>query len=205
MTGYLSDLPQSYRDEADMPPDTARGAYFSPDERYRYALWRVWDASLPGVTWVMLNPSTADDRNDDATVAKCMRFARRWGYGRVDVYNLFAFRARRPRDLRAHMALYGEASAVGPRTDQYLLRHLAQRGPMVTFLNNDLDRRHGDIVVCAWGANAARTDRARHVLNLLTDAGAFLHRVGESTTKEGQPPHPLFLREDKVPVLFMAG
>jgi hypothetical protein len=94
--------------------------------------------------------------------------------------------------------------AVGSQTDEYLLRHLAERGPMLTHANNNLAQPHADILVCAWGANGSRTNRTQHVLQMLNRAGVFTHRVGESTTKEGQPPHPLFLRNTLQPVLFRA-
>ncbi len=60
------------------------GATLSVDNVYRYALWRTWDPpadmfepSRPIMTWVMLNPSTADHRVDDPTIRKCIGFAKR--------------------------------------------------------------------------------------------------------------------------------
>lgn len=44
---------------------------------YRYSLTRVWDESLPSVTFVLLNPSTADDVELDPTLRRCIGFARR--------------------------------------------------------------------------------------------------------------------------------
>jgi hypothetical protein len=75
------------------------GATFDAGGAYRYHLWREWDPSLPGVTFVMLNPSTADARQDDPTIRRCIGFARGWGYGRLEVVNLFAYRASSPREL----------------------------------------------------------------------------------------------------------
>jgi hypothetical protein len=196
MSAYPNDQPALY----DMGPNVARGADLSADGVYRYRLWRVWDATRRGVTWIMLNPSTADAHTDDPTVVRCMTYAQDWGYGRIDILNLFALRARDPRQLWAHEPDY----AVGPQTDEYLLRHLAERGPMLTHTNNNLPQPHADILVCAWGANGSRTNRTRHVLRMLHEAGVFTHRVGESTTKEGQPPHPLFLLKTLQPVLFRA-
>ena len=40
------------------------GATFSPCRRYRYTLWRQWD-ERPPATFIMLNPSTADETRDD--------------------------------------------------------------------------------------------------------------------------------------------
>ncbi|MGE3889429.1 MAG: DUF1643 domain-containing protein, partial [Vicinamibacterales bacterium] len=54
-----------------------RGAVLSADGRYRYRLWRLWDDCAPVMTWVLLNPSTADANEDDPTLRKCIGFARR--------------------------------------------------------------------------------------------------------------------------------
>lgn len=197
MPEYPNDQPPLYGNDRGAP-QMIRGAYLSPDGCYRYQLWRVWDESLPGVTWIMLNPSTADHEVDDPTIVRCVDYARRWGYGRMDVFNLFALRSTDPRQLWTHT----EALAIGPQTDEYLMGHLVVRGPMLTYANNGLSRPHADIVVCAWGAHGARTNRTTRVLRMLNDAGVFTHRVGQLLTKEGQPRHPLYLRRDEVPVLF---
>src|SRR5690606_11273664 len=58
-----------------------KGAEFSPCRTYRYALWRIWDEQRPTVTWVMLNPSTADEQADDPTIRRVLGFTRAWGAG----------------------------------------------------------------------------------------------------------------------------
>lgn len=87
------------------------GANFSRCRRFRYALWREWDATLPAVMLIGLNPSTADANHNDPTIRRCIGFARDWGFGGVRVLNLFAFRATYPDDLKA------AADPVGPRND----------------------------------------------------------------------------------------
>lgn len=144
------------------------GATFSRDRRYRYRLWRIWDRSLGIVAFVMLNPSTADATRDDPTIRRCVAFARRWGYGGVEVVNLFGLRATEPRDLcRAR-------DAVGPANDRYLRRV----------------GRRASLVVIAWGVNGAI--RGRTVRRLIGLAGARC--LG--TTRSGEPRHPLYVRSD---------
>ena len=86
-----------------------RAAIISPCGQFRYWLRRQWggDGTL---LYVMLNPSTADADVDDATVRRCIRFARDHGFGAMEVVNLFAHRATKPADLRAavELALRGE-------------------------------------------------------------------------------------------------
>ena len=48
-------------------------AHFSKNRIYRYALWRTWDESKPKVLFVGLNPSTADEIQDDPTIRRCIR------------------------------------------------------------------------------------------------------------------------------------
>jgi hypothetical protein len=75
------------------------GAILSEDRRYRYRLWRAWGDGNRRVAFVGLNPSTADENVDDATIRKCVGFAKRWGFGAIDMINLFAWRSRDPRGL----------------------------------------------------------------------------------------------------------
>lgn len=112
-----------------------RGATFSADRRYRYRLWRRWDRSKPVVAFVMLNPSTADARRDDPTIRRCVGFARTWGFGGVEVVNLYAFRATEPRRLR------DVVDPVGPDNERHVMRAI----------------RRARLVVLAWGAHAEAT------------------------------------------------
>lgn len=47
--------------------------------------------------FIGLNPSTADETQDDPTVRRCIRYAQSWGYGALYMTNIFAFRATDPR------------------------------------------------------------------------------------------------------------
>lgn len=75
------------------------GATLSKCGLYRYELYRIWDNKKPLVLFIMLNPSTADADKDDATIRRCIGFAKSWGYGGIMVGNLFAFRATDPNEL----------------------------------------------------------------------------------------------------------
>lgn len=159
-------------------PPGPRGAIFSPDRRYRYALWRVWDRSRPGVTFIGLNPSTADAATDDPTVRRCLAFAERWGAGAVIVLNLFAYRATHPAEMLAAL------DPIGPRNDAILRRY----------------GRSTPLVVAAWGRHGGHLDRARCVERLL---GRTLHAL--AFTRGGEPRHPLYLRGDLRPRVWRRG
>ena len=75
------------------------GATFSPDRRYRYHLWRCWGSAEHRCAWLMLNPSSAGESEDDPTIRKCIGFAKGWGYSAIDVVNLFALVSTDPAGL----------------------------------------------------------------------------------------------------------
>jgi len=144
-------------------------AVFDATETYRYLLGRVWDARLPRVVFVMLNPSTANAAQDDPTLRRCLGFARSWDCGALEVVNLFAFRAASPRALRA------APDPVGPQNDAFLRQAF----------------RRADLLVAAWGNGGAFRDRDAAVLRLLRAAPAPLCRL--RPTRTGQPGHPLYV------------
>jgi len=153
------------------------GATFSRDRRYRYRLWRRWDLSLPVVAFCMLNPSTADEQRDDPTIRRCIGFAHDWGYGGVEIVNLFAFRATDPRALRH------AADPVGCHND----RHLARAA------------RRATLVVTAWGARAD-VRRARRAMRVLSGQRRSLAHLG--LTRSRQPRHPLYLPRRFRPIRY---
>ena len=59
-------------------------AIFSDCGRYRYSLSRRWENG-ENCVFVGLNPSTADSAKNDATVRKCIHFARSWGFADTHV------------------------------------------------------------------------------------------------------------------------
>jgi len=132
------------------------GATFSRDRRYRYRLWRRWDQTRPVVVFVLLNPSTADARHDDPTIRRCLGFARRWGYGGIEVVNLFAYRASDPRVLRTVRDPVG-------RANRHQVRAALARA---------------ELVVLGWGASTEgdRMFKVSHAYCLgLTSAGQPRH------------------------------
>ena len=156
-------------------PHGVATATFDATRTYRYRLSRTWDPSGPTVAFVMLNPSTADADVLDPTVRRCVGFARDWGFGSLEVVNLFAFRATDPRDL-----LRADAP-VGAANDRAVLDATAG----------------ADRVVVAWGARGTHQGRAEVVAGLLSRAR--VRSVALGTTRDGQPRHPLYVRADRPP------
>ena len=147
------------------------GAEFDSTGCYRYLLWRSWDEQAGRVGFVMLNPSRANAIVNDPTLRRCLGFARSWGYGALEVVNLFAYCTAQPAALRQ------VSDPIGQENDRYL-RALGQRV---------------DHIVFAWGNGGALQSRDRAVMALLGEHN-LIYCLG--TTKLGQPKHPLYLRCD---------
>ena len=117
------------------------GISFSPCRTWRYKLSRRWSKAGPMVAFIGLNPSTADEINDDPTVRRCIGVARRWGFGGMFMLNVFAFRSTNPRVLKT------VADPIGPRNDAALLNTC----------------RRCDMVAACWGMWGGLFDRHRAV------------------------------------------
>lgn len=150
------------------------GAELSTCRRYRYSLWRLWDSSKPYVLFVGLNPSTADEYEDDPTLLKCIQYATKWGYGGLYMANLFAFRATQPEDL------FKADNPIGDKNDDWIKR-----------LNNK-----AAMTVAAWGNHGLFMGRSSDIKPQLKSL-YFL-----KLNKTGEPAHPLYLRSNLIPSQF---
>lgn len=149
--------------------DAPSTAVYSDCERYRYSLTRVWDPGGAKAMFVMLNPSTATEVQNDPTVERCERRARALGFGAFRVTNIFAWRDTDPRRMRA------ADDPVGPENDAAILE----------------GADWADHIVAAWGTHGAHLDRGRQVEALLRGTGLPLYHLG--LTRGGHPRHPLYI------------
>ncbi len=140
-------------------------AWYSPCGSYRYGLRRVW-ATGPEVMYVMLNPSTATEHANDATIERCQRRARALGFGAMRIANLFAYRATRPEDLRR------AGDPEGPENPE-LLRDWSEQA---------------DVTLAAWGVHGALNGAGPRFARVLR--GDVRHL---GLTQAGHPRHPLYV------------
>lgn len=166
-----------------LPPGYRASAQLSECGAYRYRLDRSWQHQptldqpepLTGtVTWVMLNPSTADAEKEDSTITRCRTFVEDWGYTALTVVNLYAWRATDPATLTT------VDDPVGPRNHQTVRQAINQAA----------------IVVCAWGAHA-QPAAIQRLVECATNDGIDLYALG--LTRDGQPRHPLYLPRTATP------
>lgn len=152
------------------------GAHFSECRQYRYALWRIWDATLPKIMFIGLNPSTAAESTDDPTIRRVVSFAKAWGYGGVYMMNCFPYVSTDPKQL---------FNGLTPESQESNSRHLRHIGSLC------------EEVIFAWG-NFKEVDK--DVSNFLLSL--FPHAKALQINKNGSPKHPLYVKGDVVPVDF---
>lgn len=155
---------------------------FSPDRRHRYTLWRTFrsselpfDGALPTsghIQFIGLNPSTADETNDDPTVRRCVNYAKGWGFFEMCMTNAFAFRSTDPRGMLS------APDPVGEDNDERLLEVAAS----------------ADLIVCCWGRHGLHAGRHDRMKELLKPHAARLRCF--KLNADGTPVHPLYQRAD---------
>ena len=153
-----------------------RAAEFSECRLYRYSLRIVWDPSLPLASFIGLNPSTADEWQDDPTVRRCRTFAESWNCGGLLMLNVFAFRATLPADMKK------VEDPIRPRnTAAYLIEQLATcGGPHIA----------------AWGKHSSHRNHGEYI------KCHFPHLDCLALNLDGSPKHPLYLKGSLLPQPF---
>jgi len=160
--------------------DAPSVAVYSDCERYRYALTRVWEPQGRRLSFVMLNPSTATEVQNDPTVERCERRARTLGYGGFCVVNIFALRETDPKRMRR------APDPVGPDNDAIVIQAVGW----------------ADHVIAAWGTHGAHKGRGPEVAESLRKLDTPLFHLGLS--KDGHPKHPLYIAYTQQPILWSA-
>lgn len=123
---------------------------------------------------IMVNPSTADATENDATIRKLIGFRNIHGWGNIIVGNLFAYRATDVRELAS------ASDPVGP-DNGYRLAEIFLEAQQVIF---------------AWGASGKLPKRLRDHWRDVAELARKMHcqpmSIG-APAKDGHPCHPLML------------
>ncbi|MEB3208815.1 MAG: DUF1643 domain-containing protein [Synechococcus sp.] len=150
---------------------------FSPCGHYRWWLERRWAPQRPRLLFIGLNPSRADGRRNDPTLRRLLGFADRWGFGALEVLNLFSRISPSPAVLRR------TGDPVGARTDEWICNRLAAQPGATLWLG--------------WGNQGRWRGRDGQVLAMLHQLAAGPRRLAAlGLTASGQPRHPLYRRGD---------
>lgn len=149
------------------------GALFSGCRHYRHVLWRSWAPEKGVVTFIGLNPSTADADQDDPTIRRCRNFVADWGFGAMIMVNLFDVRATQPEVMKRR------ARPLSRNNDSVLVHAATQANK----------------VVAAWGVHGHHRSRSDSVRSLLENHG--IHATCFDKSKCGEPVHPLYQRRER--------
>lgn len=173
----LAYTPKQLRRELEFIPP----AILSRNKRHRYLLTRHTKTSTRLgrlVNFIMLNPSTADDVDDDRTIGRCKDFAQSWGFDMMAVTNLWSYRTKNPDILF-------DALPLSPKVEG---RNLAVV---------KLVARTADLTVVAYGNKGGRDQRDEHILDILREAKVRPKALG--VTAAGFPYHPLYVPAETKP------
>lgn len=159
-----------------LPDIIEASARFSECKTYRYYLIKsavMAPTFKDTCVWIMLNPSTATEHQDDPTVRKCQKFSRRLNCPATIIVNLFGLRSTDP------SGLIGHEDPVGPdnfHAVEWAVKH------------------HNNIFV-AWGSHKHPLLKtlARRVANLAGQHKRQLLCLG--INKDGMPKHPLYVAD----------
>ena len=174
------------------PPTTGMDAYITGPYRY----WLTRDVRGSGehvgagrsaikpkdLVFIGLNPSTADQYQDDPTIRRCINFARQFKRCRLIVLNLFAFRATNPG------VMMRATDPIGPENDATIRR----------FCTPNADRNL--LIIVGWGSKGRHLNRDREVLDLIHRAHGKVYCL--RLNKDGAPAHPLYLPRDSKPIPY---
>ena len=158
-----------------MLDDAPNGAEFSEDRRYRYRLWRKTTQVVTNRTLLclMLNPSDADEKENDPTVTRCMVRATMLQCDKLEIANIFALVSKDPAELRKPG--YSASDLIGERTNGVIL---------AAALNASL-------VLCGGGNLGTLHGRGEEVRKMLENAGIQPNHL--RLTNSGNPYHPLYV------------
>ena len=163
-------------------------ASFSRCGSYRWWLSRRWRDGAPTLLFLGLNPSNADGRRDDPTLRRLIGFADGWGYGSVEVLNLFSGISADP------VALRQMAEPVGRRTDAWIRSRVRQLARQATSDEAAACPIPGAALPLwlGWGNGGGWRGRDQQMLELLGRLPVRLFCLG--LTACGQPRHPLYVQ-----------
>ena len=142
------------------------GAILDSPRRHRFLLWRFWD-DRTRMLFVGLNPSTANEVEDDPTVRRLCAFAQSWGFGGLYVCNVFSQITPNPKQLCSETPVHPNSHAVQMAVELSTLS------------------------VCGWGDGIEKAAYGMARANIIREYVKSPMCFG--LTSKGNPKHPLYL------------
>ena len=153
-------------------------ASFSTCKDYRWYLSRYINENPKTLIFVGLNPSLANQNENDPTLKRLIGFAELWGYGSLVVVNLFARITKSPKFLASCK------DPVGFKNDFELNKRISYWET-----NDSCDLWIG------WGISGRLRNRDTLLLKRIKESSKKPYVIG--LTKDGYPQHPLYTSKQK--------
>lgn len=134
-----------------------------------------------------VNPSTADEKKTDRTICKVMGFCDKWNHDGFVMLNLYPIRSTKPSNLPVDF-------------DSEIHRQ------NLDIIESALKKYNNPTILLAYGNSIIKRkyfkECLKDILSLFTKyTTSFIH-LGE-LTKMGHPRHPLYVKYDTIPNIFI--
>ena len=139
-------------------------------------MFRKW-SDKPITVWIMLNPSVADEKRDDKTILKCIKFSKNWGYGGLYVINLCSDINTCPKETISKLNTNQEIDSIS-----------------LSYMVDVIKK--SKTVYCAWGFGISAPKWLTTILKNKTTKALALSKLAT-------PKHPLYLDSKLIPVKFI--
>ncbi|KGG16182.1 MULTISPECIES: DUF1643 domain-containing protein [unclassified Prochlorococcus] len=164
-------------------------ASFSICKKYRLRLTKRISKSSREIIFIGLNPSTANSIYNDATLSRLLDFTSIWGYGSLEVINLFARVSKNPVLLKTCKDPIGEGNDL----------ELKKR------MRSWSENLYSDLWL-GWGVNGRFMNRDIDVLGVIKKFYSKRHEkypyaskpLSLGRTKGGYPRHPLYVAKKEI-------
>ncbi|WP_375590169.1 DUF1643 domain-containing protein [Hoeflea alexandrii] len=151
-----------------------KGAIFNGARTHRQKLWRIWDATKPLLIMLCMNPSKADENDNDPTVERGERRARMLGYGGIVMLNMQDVIETDSRKL--------DQMESGYRCTAANVDHLVEA------LDLAADRKAD--ILCGWGKPGQKYGPVAWLSTQANRRKVTLFCLKKN--KDGSPVHPLY-------------
>jgi hypothetical protein len=155
-------------------------AVFDSERKNRFLLNCTWDPNKPSVAFILINPSKGDELVADPTLRRCVNFSKEWGYGSMNVVNLYSEITDNPDNLGIPLR------STVTENNKFIKKAINET----------------DCVIFGWGElEKSYPLRVREIKELVPNTKQFCIK---KTTNGLYPRHPLFLSAELNPIPWNA-